>query len=163
LRWTSGRRAFVVTMTLLVEGARYAVRRTITNRLQMQMLCVIGIAFVTAVASTRIVPFTWGARAPLPAAPEFALLWLVAGGCALGMPLAWCPARKRALTLLAVEVLTMVLFLLGLRWLPKRIERDDPRIERRVWWRRRRDIVIALVVGAGIAALSYALQTREGT
>src|SRR5690606_8693842 len=39
---------------------------------------------------------------------------------------------------------------------------DDPRIEGRVMWRRRRDLALALVVGVGIAALSYALQTREG-
>ncbi|MDY6983641.1 MAG: monovalent cation/H+ antiporter subunit A, partial [Pseudomonadota bacterium] len=187
LRWTSGRRAYILTMTLLAEGARHALRRTFTNRLQMQMLCIIGIAFAAAVASTRIVPFTWGARAPLPAAPEFVLLWLVAGGCAIGaawqakfhrlaaltllsvvglalcLTFAWFSAPDLALTQLAVEVMTIVLFLLGLRWLPKRIEQDDPRVTRRIAFRRWRDLVIALVVGVGIAALSYALQTREGT
>jgi multicomponent K+:H+ antiporter subunit A len=187
LRWSSGKGAYVATMTLLAEGARKALRRTFTNRLQMQMLCVVVMVFVAAVASTRIVPFTWGARAPLPAAPEFALLWIIAAGCALGaawqakfhrlaaltllsivglalcITFAWFSAPDLALTQLAVEVMTMVLFLLGLRWLPKRIEQDDPRIERRVWWRRRRDLILSFVVGVGIAALSYALQTREGT
>src|SRR5690606_19090471 len=57
---------------------------------------------------------------------------------------------------------TMVLFLLGLRWLPARIQQDDPRTRARASWRRRRDIVLAVLAGAGIAALSYAMLTRTG-
>ncbi|MDE2613747.1 MAG: monovalent cation/H+ antiporter subunit A, partial [Burkholderiales bacterium] len=59
-----------------------------------------------------------------------------------------------------VEVVTMVLFLLGLRWLPKRLPMradDTPRAR----WRRRRDLALALAVGAGLATLSYALLTRQ--
>ncbi|MEK9804557.1 MAG: hydrogen gas-evolving membrane-bound hydrogenase subunit E, partial [Curvibacter sp.] len=117
--------------------------------------------------------------------PEFVLLWLIAGACALGaawqakfhrlvalillsvvglalcITFAWFSAPDLALTQLAVEVVTVVLFLLGLRWMPKRVEQDDPRIEQRVFWRRRRDLLLALLIGAGLAALSYALLTRQ--
>ncbi len=186
LQRTNGKRAYVATMSLFVSGARHVLRRASTRRLQMQLLCLLVIAFAAGVASTRIVPFTWGSRATIQAAPEFALLWLVGGICAIsaawqakfhrlaaltllsvvGLALcitfAWFSAPDLALTQLAVEVMTMVLFLLGLRWLPKRVEQDDPRISGRVWWRRRRDIVVALSIGVGMAVLSYALQTRDG-
>jgi multicomponent K+:H+ antiporter subunit A len=186
LQRTDGERAYVVATTWLVEGARGVLRRTCTRRLQMQLLCLLVIAFAAALASTRIVPFTWGSRAMLPVAPAFGLLWLVGGACALGaawqakfhrlaaltllsvvglslcITFAWFSAPDLALTQLAVEVMTMVLFLLGLRWLPKRVEQDDPRILNRVWWRRQRDIVVAVSIGVGVAMLSFALQTREG-
>jgi multicomponent K+:H+ antiporter subunit A len=186
LQRTNGEAAYVVAMSLFVAGARHVLRRTCTRRLQMQLLCLLCITFAAALASTRIVPFTWGSRATLPIAPEFALLWLVGGICAVGaawqakfhrlaaltllsvvglalcLTFAWFSAPDLALTQLAVEIMTMVLFLLGLRWLPKRVEQDDPRMSSRVWWRRRRDIVVAAAIGVGMAMLSYALQTREG-
>lgn len=82
-------------------------------------------------------------------------------GLALCITFAWFSAPDLALTQLAVEVVTVVLFLLGLRWMPKRVEVDDPRIEQRVFWRRRRDLVLAVLIGAGLSALSYALLTRQ--
>ena len=53
-----------------------------------------------------------------------------------------------------------MLFLLGLRWLPKRVE---PEIRARAAARAcgaARDLVLAIVAGAGMAALSYAMLTR---
>ena len=74
------------------------------------------------------------------------LLWIVGGACAIGaawqakfhrlaalimvggaglvvcLTFAWLSAPDLALTQIAVEVVTMVLFLLGLRWLPRRLE-----------------------------------------
>src|SRR5690606_5326567 len=120
----------------------------------------------------------------VPVTPEFVLLWVIGGACAVGaavqakfhrlaalimlsvvglalcITFAWFSAPDLALTQLAVEVVTTVLFLLGLRWMPKRLE-DDPRTEARAWWRRRRDFFIALAIGAGLAGLSYALLTRQ--
>src|SRR5690606_38798890 len=127
----------------------------------------------------------WGDRARVPATPEFILLWLIGGVCALGaasqakfhrlralamlsvvglvlcITFAWFSAPDLALTQLAVEVVTVVLFLLGLRWLPKRIEQDELTSRGRAWWRRRRDLLLASLLGAGLAALSYALLTRN--
>jgi multicomponent K+:H+ antiporter subunit A len=64
-----------------------------------------------------------------------------------------------------VETVTTVLILLGLRWLPPR---KTPRelnlaIPRQVWLRRSRDMVIAVLGGLGIAAISYAVLTKAPT
>ena len=54
-----------------------------------------------------------------------------------------------------------MLLLLGLRWLPKRLEADRPATRtRRRALRRARDLVIARRRGAGLAALAYAMMTR---
>jgi len=67
------------------------------------------------------------------------------------------------MTQLVVEVVTTVLLLLGPRWLPKRIDGDDPGIARRARIRRTRDLVLAIFAGAGLAALSYAMFTCSST
>jgi multicomponent K+:H+ antiporter subunit A len=58
-----------------------------------------------------------------------------------------------------------VLILLGLRWLPKRLEVQDdsePLWERtKAKARRSRDLLLALAAGGGMTALSYALMTRD--
>src|SRR3546814_16782474 len=52
---------------------------------------------------------------------------LLTGGAGLvtALTFAWLSAPDLALTQLAVEVVTMVLILLGLRWLPPRVPGDD--------------------------------------
>jgi multicomponent K+:H+ antiporter subunit A len=67
----------------------------------------------------------------------------------------WLSAPDLAATQLLVEVVTTILILLGLRWLPKRIQGlspDGPLTRMKRW----RDALIALVVGAGVASLAYA-------
>ncbi|WP_157270888.1 monovalent cation/H+ antiporter subunit A [Azohydromonas aeria] len=169
-----------------VTALAWRVRRWAgTRRLQPQLFWMLVIAGAAAQGSALIVPLEWGNRARVPATLEFVLLWIIAGACAIGaawqakfhrlaaltmlgvvglalcITFAWFSAPDLALTQLAVEVVTLVLFLLGLRWLPRRVERDDPRIAGRARWRRRRDFVLALLLGAGLAALSYALLTRH--
>jgi len=149
------------------------------------MFIMLSFALLAALASALIVPLTWGDRPRVPTAPEFVLLWVIAGACAIGaatqakfhrlaalimlsvvglalcITFAWFSAPDLALTQLAVEVVTLVLFLLGLRWMPKRVELDNPQIATRAWWRRRRDLALAVAIGAGLSALSYALLTRQ--
>jgi multicomponent K+:H+ antiporter subunit A len=185
LQALDGARIFEVALAL-VTGAARRLRQTLgTQRLQPQILWMVVVAGLAGLGSALIVPLTWGDRARVPATPEFVLLWVVAGACALGaawqakfhrlaalvmlgivglamcITFAWFSAPDLALTQLAVEVVTLVLFLLGLRWMPKRVEQDDPRIAPRAWWRRRRDIVLAVLIGAGLASLSFALLTRQ--
>src|SRR6185369_16407108 len=51
--------------------------------------------------------------------------------------------------------------LLGLRWLPRRLELLDPRRETlRARARRARDATLAILCGAGVTALSFAVLTR---
>ncbi|MCW5666836.1 MAG: monovalent cation/H+ antiporter subunit A [Piscinibacter sp.] len=180
-----GQRLFHATLALASDLARRAVRWLGTRRLQPQLLMMFVIAGLAGLGSALIVPLAWGDRARVPATPEFVALWLIAGACAIGaawqakfhrlaaltllsvvglvlcITFAWFSAPDLALTQLAVEVVTMVLFLLGLRWMPKRVEEDDPRTTLRARWRRRRDLVLALLVGVGLSVLSYALLTRH--
>ena len=73
----------------------------------------------------------------------------------------WFSAPDLALTQLAVEVVTTVLFLLGLRWLPKRVAagRSAHATCARACGASR-DLVLAVAAGGGLAALSYAMLTR---
>jgi multicomponent K+:H+ antiporter subunit A len=118
--------------------------------------------------------------------PIFALLWMIGGACAIaaavlakfhrlvalvligGAGLAtcisfiWLSAPDLALTQLLVEIVTLVLLLLGLRWLPQRLPDVWPagRKPGTVGFRRRGDLFIALLGGTGMAALAYAMMTR---
>ena len=186
ISWADGRRVFEVTMSLLTTGARKLLRRTSSTHLQVQMLWMVVVAGATALAAVLVVPLEWGDRDRVPTTLPFIVLWGVGAASAIGaawqakfhrlvavallgvtglvlcITFAWLSAPDLALTQLAVETVTMVLLLLGLRWLPKRVEQDDPRTERRSRWRRGRDLVLAVAIGAGLAALSYALLTRTG-
>ena len=184
LRALDGQRLFQGTMARADLLARWMLRRLGTRRLQPQLRALVLAAGLAGLASALVVPLAWGDRARVPVTPDFALLWAVGGVCAVGaarqakfhrlaalvllsvvglvmcLTFAWFSAPDLALTQLAVEVVTLVLFLLGLRWLPKRVEqRADSTARAR--WRRRRDLVLALALGAGLATLSYALLTRR--
>src|SRR5699024_7358765 len=67
----------------------------------------------------------------------------------------WLSAPDLAITQLLVESVTTILILLGLRWLPKRIK-GLTGITRRALFRRRRDVLIAVGAGTGLAVLSFA-------
>ncbi|WP_374663831.1 monovalent cation/H+ antiporter subunit A, partial [Ramlibacter sp.] len=181
-----GKAAFERGLTRANATARWLIGRTSSPRMQTQLLWLLVVAGAAALASALVVPLEWGDRARVPATPAFALLWLVGAAAAVGaawqakfhrlvaltllgvvgiavcVTFAWFSAPDLALTQLAVEAVSIVLFLLGLRWLPKRLEQDDPRQAARARWRRRRDFVLAALLGAGLAALSYALMTRTG-
>lgn len=132
---------------------------------------------------------TWrGSRDGLTFSPMFALLWVVGIAAAVGaawqakyhrltalalmsvaglvtvISFAWFSAPDLALTQLSVEAVTTVLFMLGLRWLPKRLEDASvpaPLAERmRKRGRRARDLTVAMLAGLGMAGLSYAVMTR---
>jgi len=81
-------------------------------------------------------------------------------GLVTSLTFVWFSAPDLALTQLVVEVVTTMLFLLGLRWLPMRIEEDKRPATLRVTARRARDLLLAVGAGAGLAALSYAMLTR---
>jgi multicomponent K+:H+ antiporter subunit A len=110
-------------------------------------------------------------------------MWAVGGACAIGaavmakyhrfaavvllggagavtcLTFAWASAPDLAVTQLLVEIVTTVLLLLGLRWLPKRREEiaEDKLLPARL--RRARDFVIAGVGGAGLAAVAWVMMT----
>jgi multicomponent K+:H+ antiporter subunit A len=73
----------------------------------------------------------------------------------------WFSAPDLAVTQLLVELVTTVLILLGMRWLPKRLEgvvEGSPPMHTQL--RRVRDVALAVVAGCGMALISYAVMTR---
>jgi multicomponent K+:H+ antiporter subunit A len=114
----------------------------------------------------------------------FVLLWIIGIVCAVGAAISakfhrlvaltlmsgaglvtcltfvWFSAPDLALTQLVVEVVTTMLFLLGLRWLPMRKPEAARPLSLRVTARRARDLLLAVSAGGGLAALSYAMLTR---
>jgi len=183
-----GKRLFEKTLAALSLLARRGVRRLSTRRLQPQLFwMLVAAAFVTALSlrgADGVKGLSWGDRPRVPVSPVFALLWLIGGACALGaavqakyhrlaalmmmgvaglvtcLTFVWFSAPDLALTQLAVEFVTTVLLLLGLRWLPKRIAHytEESSATRRL--RRGRDLLLAVLSGTGLAALAYAMMTR---
>ncbi len=184
LGWLNGRRLFERTLIGLTLGARRLLRLVGTRRLQTQMFTIIGLCVLAALLAARGVALVWGDRERLPASPAFALLWVIGAVCAVGAALMakfhrlvaitlvgsaglvtcvtflWFSAPDLALTQIVVEVITTTLFLLGLRWLPMRIQEIRDRVTLRDRARRARDLLLAISAGGGLAALSYALLTR---
>ena len=135
----NGQRLFENLLARVSTSARKLVRWLGTRRLQPQLFFMLLIAALAGLGSALIVPLTWGDRARVPATPEIVLLWVIAGACAIGaanqakfhrlaaltmlsvvglalcITFAWFSAPDLALTQLAIEVATLVLFLLGLR------------------------------------------------
>src|SRR5690606_19651711 len=92
-----------------------------------------------------------------------ALITLAGTGLAMCLAFVWLSAPDLALTQLVVEIVTTVLLLLGLRWLP----RPEPAEERtrsqvlKARARRVRDLIVAAAAGAGVAILAYAGMTID--
>jgi multicomponent K+:H+ antiporter subunit A len=76
-------------------------------------------------------------------------------GLVISVGFAFLSAPDLALTQITVEVVTIVLMLLALNFLPKETPRESAPL------RRLRDAAVAGVAGGGIAALAYALMTRD--
>src|SRR5690606_21258922 len=127
----------------------------------------------------------WGSREMVPGLeigpidPVLTLMWVIGGLCAVAaahqakfyrlaalifmsgaglvtcITFLWFSAPDLALTQLLVELVTTVLILLGLRWLPKRIEQTDGAADSPTLLRRHRDFAMAAVAGLGAGALAY--------
>jgi multicomponent K+:H+ antiporter subunit A len=180
-----GKRAFDIVMVGIIRMCDRLIRGISSRRLQMQLLLIVFVAFTAAFVPLWGHGWPGGGVAVSTPNPIFAVLWIVGAGCALGaasqakyhrlaalimvggaglvtcLTFAWFSAPDLALTQIAVEVVTTVLLLLGLRWMPRRIEIDDTRRRTmKARARRVRDLVIAATVGGGVAILAYAVLTR---
>jgi multicomponent K+:H+ antiporter subunit A len=89
-----------------------------------------------------------------------ALIFMSGAGLASCITFIYLSAPDLALTQLLVEVVTTVLILLGLRWLPKRQGEGVRQPDSSMLMRRYVDLTIALVVGAGLALVAFAMMTR---
>ncbi len=180
-----GRRAFDVTMVRMIRIADRLLRFLYSRRLQTQLVIIVCTGFGAGWVALNESSIFGGTVKVTSIDPVFGLLWLFGAACAIGaamqakyhrlaalimvggtglitcLTFAWFSAPDLALTQIAVEVVTLVLILLGLRWLPRRIEMDDPdRRTLRARARRARDLIIAVVVGGGLASLAFAMMTR---
>ena len=122
-------------------------------------------------------PYATGTRPLLPVGPAVAVVWAVVVAAALATPFlhrdrivalvltgvvglmiapmfAYFSAPDLALTQLSVEVVTILLMLLALNFLPKTTPVESP-VPRRLF-----DAFVAGVAGVGIGMLAYAMMTR---
>ncbi|CAM5223032.1 Multicomponent K+:H+ antiporter subunit A OS=Castellaniella defragrans OX=75697 GN=HNR28_003565 PE=4 SV=1 [Castellaniella defragrans] len=179
-----GRRSFEALLEAVDAGSAWLLSRLQTQRLQPQVLLLV--LCTGAVAALPLLAGGWwaGGSSQSGTLGSFGLMWLAGSACALAaayqakyhrlaslmlagatglitcITFAWLSAPDLALTQLAVEVVTTILLLLGLRWLPPRIEEFPGPAPGRVRWRRVRDLAVAGGAGAGLAALAYVMMIR---
>lgn len=158
-----------------------------TRRLQPQLRLILGVAIIAGFGAVWLRGVGPGNVPASPMDPVLALVWMVGAACALGaawqakfhrlaalllaggvgltvcLTFVWFSAPDLALTQLTVEIVTTVLLLLGLRWLPKRVQRDGDHAEVLSRARRARDLAIAIGAGSGMAMLAYLTMTRLPT
>ncbi|MBX6741249.1 MAG: monovalent cation/H+ antiporter subunit A [Acetobacteraceae bacterium] len=189
LRRIEGRRIFERSMVFLSwRLARWLERVMGTRRLQPQLRLMVCVAVLAAAWPLWLRGLEPGRLAPSGIDPALTLAWAVGTACALGaawkakfhrvaalillggaglvacITFVWFSAPDLALTQLLVEVVTTILLLLGLRWLPRRIEGAGPETrmaEAVAGARRLRDFAISVLAGGGLAALAYAVMTRQ--
>jgi len=182
----NGKRLFERVLILKLRVARTLEGLLTTRRLQAQLFLMVTVALIAGFVPMYENGLSWGDRPKIPGSGVFVMLWLIAIACAVGaawqakyhrlaavtmvgvcglmtcVTFVWFSAPDLALTQLAVEVVTTVLILLGLRWLPRRNENVAPttRSRSRARVRRVRDFILAVGAGGGMALLSYAMLTR---
>jgi multicomponent K+:H+ antiporter subunit A len=187
LRHIKGQRIFDLALVAVSWRLARALEGVLgTRRLQPQLQLLVCAALLAGSAPI----WARGPGSPVPPLTAldigFGLVWLVGIVCALAaaykakfhrfaalillgsaglvtcLSFVWLSAPDLALTQLAVETVTTVLLLLGLRWLPKRLQdSNSPEAASRiVRGYRVRDFLIAVAAGSGLAALSYAIMIR---
>lgn len=168
------------TLDLAVRGARAAIARVQNGSLPDYLTVILGAAAIMGWLAFVGAPLGAGDRALLPVTPVAIVIWLLSVACA-GAVLRWhgdrlfaliltgavglmvalaflhFSAPDLALTQISVEVVTTILLLLALNYLPKTTPRE------RAPLRRARDAVIAAAAGLGIGGILYAVLTRDFT
>ncbi len=184
LRRLKGQRLFErVLVTVSWRWARLAESRLGTRNLQPQLRWIVVTGFLAATLPLYLSGFE---RRPVVFSavdPAFALIWLVGMALAIGaavsakyhrlaslimlggvglivcMTFVWLSAPDLAITQLLVEIVTTVLILLGLRWLPKRSPGIGEVMTLRSRFRRFRDLAIAIVCGVGMSVVAFTVMT----
>jgi multicomponent K+:H+ antiporter subunit A len=184
LRTLRGQRIFErVMVTVTWRLARWIESSLGTRRLQPQLRLVVFAAFLAALWPLFRAGFTPGWPNLADVDPVFAIIWAIGIVCAIGaahqakyhrlaalvlmggagivtcITFVWFSAPDLALTQLLVEIVTTVLILLGLRWMPKRLEAVDNSTRSPARMRRHRDFTLAVLCGAGMATISYFMMT----
>ena len=163
--------------------ARVAEKRIGTRNLQPQLRWVVATGFFAGLLPLYLSGFETRPFAFTGVDKAFAAIWALGVSLAIGTAwlakyhrlaalvmlggvglivcttFVWLSAPDLAITQLLVEIVTTVLILLGLRWLPKRSEGIDDTITLRARFRRFRDLALAVACGIGMTFISYAVMT----
>ncbi|SSX47369.1 unnamed protein product [Ciceribacter sp. T2.26MG-112.2] len=183
-RHLQGQRIFErVLVTVSWRWARTLEGRFGTRKLQPQLRWVTVIGFLAALLPLYLSGFQSRMIPPSAFDVPFSVMWLLGGGLSIGtaylakyhrlaalvmlggvglivcVTFVWLSAPDLAITQLLVEIVTTVLILLGLRWLPKRTEQLQDDLTFKARFRRFRDFLLAAVCGLGMSFVAYAVMT----
>ncbi|CDN53714.1 Monovalent cation:proton antiporter [Neorhizobium galegae bv. officinalis bv. officinalis str. HAMBI 1141] len=184
LRNLKGQRIFErILVEVSWRWARTLERRFGTRNLQPQLRWVVATGFFAGLLPLYLSGFETRDIAFSGIDPAFAAIWLLGICLAFGtaylakyhrlaalvmlggvglivcITFVWLSAPDLAITQLLVEIVTTVLILLGLRWLPKRTQGMAESITLRARFRRFRDLALAVVCGIGMTFIAYAVMT----
>jgi multicomponent K+:H+ antiporter subunit A len=171
---------FDATVAIAVRGSRAVVHGLHNGSLQRYLALLLGAAVVMGFVGFMGAEHQPGTRDTLPASAAVLVGWLLLlGATAAGVALhrqrflavivtgvvglivsigfVLLSAPDLALTQISVDVVTVILILLALYFIPKLTPAESGA------WRRLRDGALAVLAGAGIGALSWAVMTREFT
>jgi len=181
------RRTFDATLAALRGGANALEQTLGVRRLQVQLRALVATALLGGGIVFLAQTLGWTELTLTPIDPAFAMLWVLGAACAIGaavqakyhrlvalilmggagmvscLTFVWLSAPDLALTQMLVEIVTVVLLLLGLRWLPqRRVEMKQYSKASRVRAYARRGLDLGLAIGAGLGAafLAFAVMTR---
>lgn len=189
--WVNGQRLFTRLLASLTYMGKQMTLMLSTKRLQAQIALMLFVVLAAGLSPLWIngegLRLTLGEREQQPFSFVFAMLWVVGVSCALGaawqakfhrlaslamlgmtglvtcLTFVWFSAPDLALTQLTVEVVTTILILLGLRWLPKQVADPDHMSNIFVRARRTRDLIVSLLVGACVTVLAFAMMTHSSS
>ena len=183
----NGARAYDRVMRTFHLGAEWIVRRFGAARQQARLRAIVLTCLLAGVLASGLAGLGFSEAGLTLQRPGlgFSLLWVIGAACAVGaawqakyhrlaavalvggaglascLTFVWFSAPDLATTQMLVEIVTTVLLLLGLRWLPKRLPGlASPEAEARAKRRRLADLAIALAAGAGVALIAFAVMTR---
>ena len=176
-----GREAFLLAQRTVLRGTRRLTFALQNGRLQRYLLLLVGFAIAAGVAPALLSerPIGLPAIGAAGAAPNgaFVAVWAIgvaatlataaahrrrllalvligAVGLVVSLAFVWFSAPDLALTQILVEVVTVILMMLALRWLPQEGAPEGRPL------RKARDLAIAAAAGAGLAALAFAVLGR---
>lgn len=188
ISWINGAAIYNWTLALITRVATSLSRALSTKRLQTQVAVLLMVVFFAGLLPLWETGLGFYLRVGEPNEQNisilFVLIWIAGIACAFGaawqakfhrlssliflgmtglitcLTFVWLSAPDLALTQLTVEIVTTVLILLGLRWLPKPVLNPTHINNTLIKMRRVRDLFIAVFAGVGISILAYAMMTH---
>jgi multicomponent K+:H+ antiporter subunit A len=177
---SQGKAAFDALMGALLAASGWIVNSIANRSLQRYLMLLVLAAVIAGAWPMMEGAVLQGNREPTPSNPIAWALWLIAvaavvataarhrqrlqalvllgiAGLLVGLSFVYYSAPDLALTQILVEVVSIILMMLALHYLPQEGKRE-PNPGRAL-----RDLVLAVAAGGGVAALCYAMLTRQSS